>query len=280
MRKFISIFLSLLFCAAVLGAVPASSAETASIPKVLALNGKDCFEYQYFSKDKTLTIRNYTDQISYEYLLPLVPSDDISRQNIMLTCDYRDDCIILALSDLVRSGIAEHINTPQAHYDFQRNRKGQVVYGTETFETDPIPYYFFYDAHGRLVRILQKLEDSVRTYTYRYRKGALYQIEIRDSSVQKLTLKTDGKGRITSFTEVDSSGPTRIVQTYAYDTAGRPAEVTYHEEGVGADPVHRSRTQMQYNAQNQMTGFTFSERDSEGKYDADWTIKITHQTIS
>lgn len=285
MKKLLSLVLSFAMVLTALFAVPAFAKESAketklSIPKIMSLNDKDYFEYQYNEKTKTLTIRGHGKVDYYEFLLPLVKTDNQNRENIMLTCDYTDPCIILALSDMVRSGKVQHVNTPDAHYDFTLSKWGNVLVATENFEADPLPYTFTYDVKtGDLLKIVSREGEGLTTYNYYYKKGKLSKIVIQSDSTETTTCTTNDKGQITGFTRSDSSGPGQSIQTYDYFPDGSPKEVTFHEVGIGVDENHRSQTRMFYNDKGQMNAFSFWERDSEGKYNSDWNMNITWQVI-
>lgn len=284
MKKILSLVLSLALVLTALFAVPgyAASKETAKefIPRKMSLNDKDYFVYQYNEKTKTLTIRGHGDVQYYEFLLPLVKTENQNRENIMLTCDYTDPCIILALSDMVRSGKVQHVNTPDAHYDFTLSKWGNVLVATENFDADPLPYTFTYDKKtGDLLKIVSKEGEGLTTYNYSYKDGKLSKVVIRGDSTETTTCTTNSKGELTGFTRSDSSGPGSTIQTYDYFEDGSPREVTFREVGIGVDESHRSQTRMYYDDKGRMQSFSFWERDSQGKYNSDWNMNITWQQI-
>lgn len=284
MRKLLSLVLSLSMVLSALFAVPAFAASKKEaklpIPLKMSLNDEDYFTYKYNEKTKTLTIRGYGNVQYYEYLLPLVKTDNQNRENIMLTCDYTDTCILLALSDMVRSGKVKHVNTPDAHYDFTVSQWGNVIYATENFEADDMPYYFTYDpATGDLQHILSKEGEGITTYDYQYNKGKLSKIIVQSDSIETTECVTNKKGQLTEFTRSDNTGPGESIQTYDYHEDGSPKEVTFRERGIGVDENHRSQTRMIYTDDGNMAAFSFWEIDSEGKYNSHWTMSITWQAI-
>lgn len=253
------------------------------------------YSTSYNPKTKTLTYKsigaisgieeNILNQIhGGNVAAGLMYKNNVSQktQNEMIA--YNDEVLYIAMSDIVRSGkvktisiesttqTGDNTDTTIFEYEFERNKKGQVIYcgcegdhyinGNYNNSMVGSEYEFSYDANGDLKSVSREGRGmSLNTATFAFKNGKLL----------KIIYKSDAKIHSKSVpVETDEIGhPVQVNNTiYTYDQNGRLSSIKSDNE----------KTITHYNANGDLESVKYTS-SSEVTPDTT-TVLYTYGTLS